>query len=89
MVFHQLAASVVRHQSAIHQREGVVVIKSVDGIGSRAEKTTTWTTLVKGLPRSIHPGFKLFFDEDARHGPLMTSAQVLALKPRPEYVLFE
>lgn len=89
MVFHQVAASVVRHQSAIHQREGVVVIKSVDGIGSRAEKTTTWTALVKGLPRSIHPGFKLFFDEDARHGPLMTPAQVLALKPRPEYVLFE
>jgi hypothetical protein len=67
----------------------VVVIKSVDGIGSRAAKTTTWRTLVKALPDSIHPGFKLFFDEDTRHGSLMTPAQVLALKPRPEYVLFE
>jgi hypothetical protein len=89
MVFHQVAASVVRHQSAVHQRDGVVVIKSVDGIGSRAAKTTTWRTLVKALPDSIHPGFKLFFDEDTRHGSLMTPAQVLALKPRPEYVLFE
>jgi hypothetical protein len=89
MVFHQVAASVVRHQSDITARPGVVVVKSVDGIGSRAEKTSTWKVLVKGLPRSIHPGFKLFFDEDARHGPLMTPAQVLALKPRPEYVLFE
>jgi hypothetical protein len=89
MVFHQVAASVVRDQSAVHQRDGVVVIKSVDGIGSRASKTATWRTLVKALPDSIHPGFKLFFDEDTRHGPLMTPAQVLALKPRPEYVLFE
>jgi hypothetical protein len=89
MVFHQVAASVVRRQSGVRQRAGVVVIKSVDGIGSRAEKVATWTKLVKGLPAPIHPGFKLFFDEDARHGRLMTPAQVLALRPEPEYVLFE
>jgi len=89
MVFHQVAASVVRHQSAVKQRDGVVVIKSVDGIGSRAQKTTTWRTLVKDLPDSIHPGFKLFFHEDAEHGRLMTPDQVLALHPEPEYVLFE
>lgn len=89
MVFHQVAASVVRHQSAVKQRDGVVVIKSVDGIGSRAAKTTTWRTLVKALPDSIHPGFKLFLHEDAEHGTVMTPSQVLALKPAPEYVLFE
>ncbi len=89
MVFHQVAPSVVRHQSAVREHPGVVVIKSVDGIGSRAAKTATWTRLVKALPTSIHPGFKLFFDEDSRHGSLMTPAQVLALRPEPEYVLFE
>lgn len=89
MVFHQVAPSVVRHQSAVREHPGVVVIKSVDGIGSRAAKTATWTRLVKALPTSIHPGFKLFFDEDTRHGSLMTPAQVLALRPEPEYVLFE
>ena len=89
MVFHQVASQVVRHQSDVRSRPGVVVVKSVDGIGSRGAKTTTWSTLVKGLPRSIHPGFKLFFDEDTRHGKLMTPAQVLALRPEPEYVLFE
>jgi hypothetical protein len=89
MVFHQVAAKVVRHQSAVKEHAGVVVIKSVDGIGSREAKTATWRVLVKSLPSSIHPGFKLFFDEDARHGKLMTPAQVMALKPQPEYVLFE
>ena len=89
MVFHQVAAKVVRGQERIRTRPGVVVIKSVDGIGSRGAKTATWQVLVRGLPPSIHPGFKLFYKEDARHGPLMTAAQVLALKPTPEYVLFE
>jgi hypothetical protein len=37
----------------------------------------------------VHAGFKLFFDEDTRHGPLMTPKQVLALRPKPEYVLYE
>ena len=89
MVFHQVAARVVRQQERIRTRPGVVVIKSVDGIGSRGAKTATWQVLVRGLPPSIHTGFKLFYNEDARHGPLMTAPQVLALRPTPEYVLFE
>jgi hypothetical protein len=89
LVFHQVAASVVVGESAVRQRPGVVVVKSVDGIGSRSLKTATWTRLVAHLPSSIHTGFKLFFEEDRRHGPLMTPAQVLRLRPQPEYVLYE
>lgn len=89
LVFHQVAARVVTGESAVRERSGVAIIKSVDGIGSRPLKTATWTTLVRDLPQSIHTGFKLFFTEDRRHGPLMTPAQVLALRPQPEYVLYE
>ncbi len=89
MVFHQLAARVVVGQEAIRQRPGVAVIKSVDGIGSRAMKTATWRILTTGLPPSVSTGFKLFFDEDTRRGPLMTARQVLALRPQPVYVLYE
>jgi hypothetical protein len=39
---------------------------------------------------SIHPGFKLFFDEDTRNGGhLMSAKEVLALSPQPEYVMYE
>jgi hypothetical protein len=69
------------------------VVKSVDGIGSAAAKTDTWNRLVAGLdrlPGDVHPGFKLFFSEDERGGSrLMTPAQVMALRPTPEYVLYE
>jgi hypothetical protein len=38
----------------------------------------------------VHAGFKLFFTEDrADGGRLMTPEEVLALRPRPEYVMYE
>jgi hypothetical protein len=37
----------------------------------------------------VHTGFKLFFVEDARSGPLMRPSEVLALRPSPSYVLYE
>jgi hypothetical protein len=67
----------------------VAILKSVDGIGSRAMKLSTYDKLVSHLPRPVHAGFKLFYSEDRRFGPLMTPAEVLALRPQPEYVLFE
>lgn len=89
LVFHQLAPSIVRDEKAIRARDGVAIIKSVDGIGSRSMKLDTYRKLTRDVPRAVHAGFKLFFDEDARYGKLMTPGQVLALKPRPEYVLYE
>jgi hypothetical protein len=90
LVVHQLNTRIVRGWEALRPRDGVVVVKSVDGIGNAAEKITTWKRLVTRLPSTLHPGFKLFFDEDRRGGSaLMSPSQVLALKPRPEYVMYE
>lgn len=89
MVFHQVHASVVVEEAALLPHPGVVTIKSVDGIGNRAEKERTWTTLMRTKPPHVAAGFKLFFEEDAARGPLMTPAEVLALVPTPDYVLYE
>jgi hypothetical protein len=89
LVFHQLAPSIVRREGAIRARPGVVVVKSVDGIGSRAMKLSTYSKLATDLPRPVHPGFKLFYSEDREFGPLMTPEELLALRPQPEYVLYE
>ncbi|MEU8221045.1 hypothetical protein [Kribbella sp. NPDC048915] len=88
-VFHQLSARIVTNEQALKQHRGVVIIKSVDGIGARVDKLKTWTKLTTTLPAGVHAGFKLFYTEDTRHGPLMTPAQVLALEPRPELVIYE
>ncbi|WP_053203829.1 hypothetical protein [Jiangella muralis] len=89
MVFHQVHASVVEDEAALRPHPGVVAVKSVDGIGSRADKERTWTTLMSTKPPHVAAGFKLFFEEDAARGPLMTPAEVLALAPTPDYVLYE
>ncbi|TDD72349.1 hypothetical protein E1262_03320 [Jiangella aurantiaca] len=89
MVFHQVHSSVVEDEAALLPHPGVVTIKSVDGIGSRADKERTWTTLMSTKPPHVAPGFKLFFEEDVAQGPLMTPAEVLGLAPTPDYVLYE
>jgi hypothetical protein len=90
MVFHQVAPSVVRGERQLRDHDGVVVVKSVDGIGSRDLKEGTYRRLTRDLAPHVHAGFKLFYEEDTEGSwALMTPAQVLALRPQPEYVLYE
>jgi hypothetical protein len=90
MVYHQVAASVVRDEQLLHPHPGVSIVKVVDGIGSAAAKKATWKTLMTTKPAHARAGFKLFFDEDTRRGAaLMTPAEVMALTPAPAYVVYE
>ncbi|MEV6830081.1 hypothetical protein [Amycolatopsis sp. NPDC051102] len=90
MVYHQVAASVVRDEQQLHAHHGVSVVKVVDGIGSASAKKATWKTLMTTMPAHVRPGFKLFFEEDTRHGtPLMSPADVMALNPTPAYAVYE
>lgn len=90
MVYHQLHLDVVKNEAALQPHPGVAMVKSVDGIGTPNAKVGTWNKVVENMPAHVHGGFKLFFSEDvAAGGPLMTPAQVLALVPTPDYVLYE
>ena len=90
MVYHQVARSVVRKESGLKDHDGVVAIKSVDGLGHPGPKKNIYWVVNKTTPKFVHVGFKLFFTEDRRHGGrLMTPNEVLGLKPPPEYVMFE
>ncbi|MFI9048739.1 hypothetical protein [Streptomyces sp. NPDC053427] len=89
LVFHQVASSVLRAESALRPQPGVAVIKCADGIGSPGLKRGTWRRLVSRIPQDVHTGFKLFYEEDAEVGRLMTPKEVLALTPRPDYVMYE
>ncbi|TJZ44207.1 hypothetical protein FCH28_31130 [Streptomyces piniterrae] len=89
LVFHQVATSVVRDESALRPQPGVALIKSVDGIGSPALKRRTWRHLVSGMPDGVHAGFKLFYEEDAKGSRLMSPDEVLRLSPEPDYVMYE
>ena len=90
LVFHQVSRSVVKDEATLKTLAGVVLIKSVDGLGPKGAKLETYANLMEVMPKEVHAGFKLFFDEDRRNGGvLMTPAEVMALKPPPEYVMYE
>lgn len=89
MVYHQVHRGVVSDLDALQERDGVVVINSVDGIGAPEAKIETYDAIMADRPDFVHAGFKLFYEEDAALGPLMTPEQVMSLDPVPEYVLWE
>lgn len=90
IVFHQLHAGIVKKPKDLKEHPGVAIVKSIDGIGSPGAKVATWKRVIKNTPDFIHSGFKLFYQEDVTTGGrLMTAKEVLALKPTPEYILFE
>jgi len=90
LVFHQVNGYVVKDEDALNPLPGVVMIKSVDGLGPKHAKIETYDYLMRHMTAGVHPGFKLFFDEDQRNGgTLMAPAEVLALLPQPEYVMYE
>ena len=89
VLYHQLHADIVSEEDKLVPHEGVALVKSIDGIGSAAAKVNTWNKISGQTPDHVHLGFKLFYEEDARHGPLMSADQVMELQPEPVYVLYE
>jgi hypothetical protein len=90
LVFHEVVREVIKDETTVASYPGVAVIKSVDGLGPVHSKIATYGNLMEIMARGVHPGFKLFFDEDTRNGSrLMTAKEVLALVPQPEYVMYE
>ncbi|MGH8774749.1 MAG: hypothetical protein ACRDWI_06120 [Jiangellaceae bacterium] len=89
MIVHQFHVDTITEEKALRPHPGVVLVKSVDGVGVPAEKVATWNRLTSALSPHLYSGFKIFYEEDQRRGPLMTPAQVLALRPQPSYIMYE
>jgi hypothetical protein len=89
MIYHQFHTATIIDEEELRPHPGVVIVKSIDGVGVSADKVATWNRLAVSLPPHVYTGFKLFFDEDTRRGSLMTPTEVLALRPQPSYVLYE
>lgn len=89
MLYHQLRVDIVRETDGLKPHDGVVQIVSVDGIGDRDMKVSTWNAIIRSKPKHVYPGFKLFYMEDGEFGPIMTPEETLGLTPTPFYVLYE
>ena len=83
MLIHRFTEDMVERPEALEKPPGVVVTLNVDGFGTKEQKLAKYRVLV---PRRFRAGFKLFYREDEG---LMSPREVLALRPEPDFVVYE
>ena len=83
-IVHQFTRNMVRGKERLAKRPGLAMTFHVDGFGSQADKRDKYRIFTADT--RWHHGFKLFYDEDE---DLMTPAEALGLRPRPDLVTYQ
>jgi hypothetical protein len=84
-VVHQFTPNMIAGKERVQQLPGLAVTMNVDGFGDRPNKISKYRQFTHDGTR-FHRGYKLFYEEDTN---LMTPRSVLALQPRPDFVVYE
>ena len=85
LVIHQFTEDMIQNVDKLERFPKVALVLNADGFGSPELKLGAYGRVA---PRKQPPyaGFKLFFTEDT---DLMSAQDVLALQPRPDFVVYE
>ena len=85
LMVHQFTLAMLPDRDRIGRFRGIETVLHADGFGSESEKLATWRRLAfPGRPWGS--GFKLFLTQDSG---LMTPADVMALRPRPDVITYQ
>jgi hypothetical protein len=85
LVVHQFTESMIRNKQRLVRRPGIALTINVDGVGGPADKLAKYDLFAQESPR-LHRGIKLFYTQDTG---LLSPHEVLALRPRPELVVYQ
>ncbi|CAA9515403.1 MAG: hypothetical protein AVDCRST_MAG67-3069 [uncultured Solirubrobacteraceae bacterium] len=87
-VIHQFTQDMVRNKRQLQTPPELAVTMNVDGFGTRSGKLSKYKdfTSKSNRPAGTYVGFKLFYQEDTN---LFTPKGVMALRPRPDVVMYE
>lgn len=87
-IIHQFTQNMVRNKSQLQTPPELAVTMNVDGFGTRSAKLSKYKDLTRkpNRPPGTHVGFKLFYQEDTN---LFTPKGVMALRPRPDVIMYE
>jgi hypothetical protein len=83
-VIHQFTDSMV-DEDRLRQRDGLALVLNVDGFGNQAVKKAKYRDFTHQAPGMNH-GFKLFYEEDT---DMMRPGEVMRLRPKPVFVVYE
>ena len=84
-VVHQFTPNMIAGKERVKQPPGLAMTMNVDGFGDRPNKIAKYRQFTHDGTH-FHRGYKLFYDEDTN---LMTPGSVLALQPRPDFIVYE
>lgn len=85
LIVHQFNLHSIANREQIEQIPGVQYVLEVDGWGEPEAKRETYNVVGGAVPHEYY-GFKLWYRQDV---PLMTPAEVLALEPTPDLVIYQ
>jgi hypothetical protein len=86
VVIHHFTDQMVRNKQNLKIHRNIDLVLNADGVGSPSAKRGTYANLAPAKSSGISPGFKLFYKEDSN---LMSPSQVMGLRPRPRFVVYE
>jgi hypothetical protein len=85
LMVHEFTPPMLPDRDDITPRRGVEIVFHADGFGTQQAKLNTWHTLdFPGRPYGT--GFKLFLKQDTN---MMTPAEVMSLRQRPDVITYE
>ncbi len=84
VIVHQFTDDMV-DDTQLRRRDGLAMVLNADGFGTAAAKISKYHAFTRAA-RTFDQGFKLFYREDVG---LMRPADVLALRPPPDVVVYE
>ncbi|MGH9468387.1 MAG: hypothetical protein ACRD1Y_13625, partial [Terriglobales bacterium] len=89
LVVHRFTQHMVTEARFIRPLPEVEIVMDMDGFGSSAEKISAYRDFIEREPVQF-TGFKLFYHNDIKWGHhLMSPAEILALSPRPIYIVYQ
>ncbi len=87
LIVHQFVEQSITNREQITLVPGVQFVLEVDGFGPPEAKRETYAVITAGSPSEFF-GFKLWYNPDQDY-PLMTPAEVLALDPSPDLIIYQ
>jgi hypothetical protein len=85
LIVHQFHHTMIEDKDQIQPMDGVDLIIDMDGFGPPELKQETYSVVITN-EQIEYNGIKLFYRQDE---PLMTAAEVLALDPSPDLIIYQ
>jgi hypothetical protein len=85
LIVHRFTDNMITRAQRLRQAPGVRTVINVDGFGTNSVKIAKYQSFVRTTP-TMNRGFKLFYHEDPH---TMSPGAVMALRPRPDVVVYE